>query len=149
MSLSKTERIDRFGHCCYCSAYLLTKRVVDGKVVDMFTPQYDQTTFLLDNGSQMQITICKKCKSSVDLKCPEVHTEIMEAVMKGWELENKALVADETKPDWTAEVGDKYLSDMGKLCIDCNCETMEHYKKQERAIELAGMKVEEIIEEIK
>jgi len=142
--LSKVERIDKFGHCCYCSAYLLTKRVVDGKVVDMFTPNYDQTTFLLDNGSQMQITLCKKCKSSIDLNSAEVHTDIMNAVMKGWELESNALVADETKPEWTAEVGEKYLSDMGKLAIDCNSENLDRYVIQEKVIKLQNLEVTDV-----
>lgn len=145
--LSKVERIDRFGHCCYCSDYLLTKRVVDGKVTDMFLPTYDQTVFLLDNGSQMQITLCKKCKSTLELNDAQVHADIMSAVFKGWELESNALVADETKPEWTKEVGEKYLKDMSELSIHCNSETLDAYKIQEKVIELRNLSVEEIIED--
>lgn len=144
--LSKTERIDKFGHCCTCSKYLLTKRVVDGKVVDIFTPDYDQTVFLLDNGSQMQITICKHCKNTLDLEDAQVHTDIMNACFKGWELESNALVADETKPEWTAEVGEKYLNDMSKLNIDCNSENLDKYTIQTKSLELAGAKIEELKE---
>ena len=135
--LSKVERIDRFGHCCYCSAYLLTKRVVDGKVVDMFTPQYDQTVFLLDNGSQMQITLCKKCKGSIDLNDEQVHADIMAAVMKGWELETKLLVANTEEKQWTEEFGKQYLDNMSKLDIDCHADTIDKNALEVKSKELA------------
>lgn len=146
MSLSKTERIDKFGHCCACSEYLLIKRIVDGRVVDMFTPQYDQTIFLLNTGSQMQITICKKCKETLDLNDPVVHAEIMAAVMKGWELETAKMVEDEALPNYTEELRGKELENFSKLSINCNSEELDKYAVQCKVIELANLKVEEISE---
>lgn len=142
--LSKVERIDRFGHCCYCSDYLLTKRVVDGKLTDMFLPTYDQTIFLLDNGAQMQITLCKKCKSTLELNDAKVHEDIMNSVFKGWELETAKTVADESKPDYTEEVRQKELEEYKTLSIHCNSESLDNYKIQEKVIQLRNLKVEEI-----
>lgn len=147
MSLSVQEKIDRFGHCLVCGDNLLTKRIVNGKVVDMFLPTYSDTMFLLDSGSQMQITICKSCKDKVDLNDPKVHDVIMKSCMKGWELESKAMLADETKPEWTQEVCNKYLDDMSKLSIHCNSDDLDKYAIQTKIIQLRNMKVEEISEE--
>lgn len=139
-----TDRIDKFGHCCCCGKNLLTKRVVDGKVVEMFLPFYDETVFLLDNGSQMQITICKHCKATTDLSDRKIHQDIMDACMKGWELETKMLVADEKHPDWTEEKGKEYLDTMSKLSIHCNSESLDKYAIQNKIVELRNFKVEEI-----
>lgn len=139
-----TDNIDKFGHCCVCHKNLLTKRVVDGKVVDMFTPFYDETIFLLDSGSQMQITICKTCKASTDLNDRKIHQDIMDACMKGWELETKMLVADEKLPDWDEKKGKEYLDTMRKLNIHCNSEKLDKYSLQSKVIELRNFKVEEI-----
>ncbi len=139
-----TDKIDRFGHCVCCGDNLLTKRVVDGKVVDMFLPTYDETMFLLSNGSQMQVTICKKCKFSIDFTENEVKRNIMAAVQKGWELESNLMVADESKPEWTKEVGDKYLDTMSKLDIDCRSENLSKHIIQAKSIELAGLNIEEL-----
>lgn len=143
-----TDNIDKFGHCCVCHKNLLTKRVVDGKVVEMFTPFYDETVFLLDSGSQMQITICKTCKSSTDLNDRKIHKDIMDACMKGWELETKMLVADDKLPDWTEEKGKEYLDTMRKLNIHCNSEKLDKYVLQQKVIELKNIKVEEVKSDI-
>ncbi len=143
-----TDNIDKFGHCVVCHKNLLTKRVVDGKIIDMFLPIYSDTVFLLDNGSQMQVTICKICKESTDLNDPQVHSEIMEAVMKGWELETKMLVADEKQPDWTEEKGKKYLDTMAQLNIDCNSEDLGKYAIQQKQIKLLKLKVDKVKSEV-
>lgn len=146
--MSNTDNIDKFGHCCVCHKNLLTKRVVDGHVIDMFLPEYDDTVFLLNNGSQMQITICKNCKEISDLSDEKLHQNIMEACMKGWELETKMLVADEKQPDWTEEHGEKYLDKMSQLSINCNSENLDKYSLQCKVIELRNLKVEEIKSDI-
>ena len=138
------DRIDRYGHCCWCTKNLLTKRVVDGKVVDMFLPIYDEATFMLNNGSQMNVTICKPCKQSVDLNDPVVHDNIMQAVQKGWELETRMLIADDKQPDWTEESGKKYLEKMSELSIDCNSSDMDKYAIQQRQMVLLNKTVEDI-----
>lgn len=133
-----TDDIDKFGHCVVCHKDLLTKRIVDGKVVDMFLPIYDETMFLLNSGSQMQVTICRPCKQLTDLSDTKVHNDIMAAVQKGWQLESKLLVDNNT---WTKEQGDKYLNDMDKLDIDCNSENLDKYVIQQRQMVLLNANV--------
>ncbi len=142
------DDIDKFGHCCVCHKNLMVKRVVDGKVADMFTPFYDETVFLLNNGSQMQVTICKTCKSANDLSDRKVHNNIMAAVMKGWELETDLLVKDESNPEWTKEKGEQYLDNMRKLSINCNSANLDKYTLQNKIIEIRNLKVEEVKSEI-
>lgn len=135
-----TDNIDRFGHCVACHKNLITKKVVDGQVIDMFLPIHDHTEFLLDNGSKMQVCICKPCKQTLDLNCPHKHKDFMEAVQKGWELEVKALIADESYPDWTEESGKRYLDKMSLLNIDCHIENKNKESINTRIKELVSAK---------
>lgn len=144
-----TDNIDRFGHCVVCHMNLITKRVVDGKVVEMFMPIHAETTFLLDNGSQMKVCMCKPCQEKTDLQDPVVQANIMEAVQKGWELETKILVADEKLPEWTQEYADKYLAKMSELAIDCHSEDLAANVIQERIKELVCVKPIEVAIEVK
>lgn len=135
-----TDDIDKFGHCVICHKNLLTKRVVDGKVVDMLTPIYSDTMFLLNNGSQLPVTICKVCKAITDLKDPVVFVQVMAAVNKGWELEGKLKVE-------TGEIDEekrqRIFDSVKNLSIDCHSENMDRYAIQERTIALLKIKVEE------
>jgi hypothetical protein len=142
-----TDNIDKFGHCVCCHENLLTKRVVDGKVVDMFLPTYDDTIFMLNNGSQMQVTICKKCKAHTELTDPKVQANIMEAIQKGWQLENTMLVADEKIPEWTEDKGKEYLDKMAILSIDCHSENLSKFHVEQRQMKLLNKVVEPFIED--
>lgn len=139
-----TDNIDRFGHCVCCHDNLLTKKVVDGKVVDMFLPTYDETVFLLNSGSQMHVTICKNCKESMDLKDKDIHNNIMEAIYKGWELETKILIADDKYPDWNDEKAKEYLDKMSVLNIDCHSENLDKFVIQNRQMELLNKNISEV-----
>lgn len=145
--MSNTDDIDKFGHCIICHKNLLTKRVVDGKVVDMFLPIYSDTMFLLSNGSQMQVTICKPCKESTDLNDSKIRKNIMEAIMKGWELETK-LKVEEKDANFTEENRKKYLDYMDKITIDQHSEYLDKYVIQTRQMELLNKSVEDIKESI-
>ena len=153
MSLPRLDRIDRFGHCCVCTRYLITQRIVDGKSVEMFVPEYGNVEFLLNDGSKMGVTICKICQNSYDLNDPDVHKEIMDAVFKGWELETKKLTTEggET-PDgnfirWSKENGEKYLCFMKKKNIDCKTDTLSKDKLIERSQSLGKDFQNDLIEE--
>ena len=126
------DNIDKFGHCVVCHKHLVTKRVVDGKVIEMFLPIHDHTDFLLDNGSMMKVCICKPCKEKTNLSDTKVKSDIMEAVQKGWQLEVKGLVADEAQPDWTEESGKKYLDKMALLNIDIHADNVDKNAIQDR-----------------
>lgn len=145
MSLPKLDRIDRFGHCVICAENLLVKRVVDGKLIEMFKPIYDHTFFLLNTASQMQVTVCKVCKEKFDLNDPEIQKDIMAACYKGWELETKIKV-DEKEEPWTEELRDKLLDERVKLSIDCHSEPLDKAVVQARQFELLKFKVKNIEE---
>jgi len=130
------DNIDRFGFCVLCHKNLITERVVDNQVIKMFLPIHGHADFMLDNGSIMKVCICNPCKESVDLNDEQIHKNIMEAVQKGWELETKALIADNNYPDWNEESGKAYLERMSKLNIDCNSDNMNQSEITDRRREL-------------
>ncbi len=136
MSITRLERIDKYGHCVFCTKNMIVKRVVDGKVIDMFTPDHDHTDFMLNTGSMMKVCMCKKCKKEIDLSIPMIHKMIMDAVQRGWELETKSLIASEAYPDWTEEFGKKYLEKMSTLNIDCHASDMDKSSMEVRSKEL-------------
>ncbi len=77
-------RVDEYGHCVNCGENLILPRVVGGKQIMTFAPNFDQTEFVISNKSRMVVCMCKKCKSSLDLSDPETHNTIMETVKAGW-----------------------------------------------------------------
>ncbi len=78
---------DKYGHCCFCHKDLIEPRVVGGKQVMMFNPDFDQTEFVISNKSRMVVCLCKKCQEKHNLHDADVHNKIMESVIAGWELE--------------------------------------------------------------
>ena len=130
-----TDNIDRFGHCVVCHQNLITKRVVDGKVIEMFLPIHGHTEFLLNNGSRMQVCICTPCKEKTDFEDSIVKNNIMEAVQKGWLLETNLLIANGT---WDKEHGQNYLNTMAFRTIDCHSENLAVNVIQERVKELVN-----------
>ncbi len=139
--MNRLDKIDRFGHCCLCARNLLTKKVIDGKVQDIWVPEYGEAIFLLNDGSKMQVTICKICQNTHELTDPAVHKDIMDAVMKGWELETKKLTTEggETPEGnfirWSKENGEKYLKHMAKKAIDIHVGSIDERILQERSKE--------------
>lgn len=130
-----TDNIDRFGHCVICHKNLITKRVIDGRLEETFLPIHGHTTFLLDNGSQMEVCMCKPCQEKTDLTDPMIHENIMEACLKGWDLETKILVSEEK---WTKDHGEQYLKNMSFLNIDCHSQNLATSFIEERIKILTG-----------
>ena len=143
--MSNTDNIDRFGHCSLCHKNMITKRVVDGKVIDMFLPDHDHADFLLNDGSVMKVCMCKTCKSKYELTDPKIYNDIMEAVQKGWELETKVLVADDKFPDWTQEHADGYLEKMNRLKIKYHADNLSHRFIKEKSEEFSKKFNDDII----
>lgn len=75
---------DVYGHCCLCHENLLVPRVVGGKEIMTFTPDFDQTEFIISNKSRMVVCMCKPCKSNVDLSNSDIQNNIMDSVKLGW-----------------------------------------------------------------
>lgn len=78
---------DKFGHCSLCHENLLVPRVVGGKEIMTFTPDFDQTEFVISNKSKMIVCMCKACKSKADLSSATVQENIMKSVKLGWDGE--------------------------------------------------------------
>lgn len=83
----KINNIDKFGCCVICHRNLVINKVIGGKVQGTWHPDKDDAYMKLNQGSLMPISICKPCKNNIDLTNPDTHTQIMEAVNNGWELE--------------------------------------------------------------
>lgn len=134
-----TDNIDKYGHCVVCHKHMIVEKVIDGRVQSVFLPEHDHTEFLLNNGSRMRVCICKPCKGSVDLTSDKMHDNIMEAVIKGWQLEVNALVADDKKPEWTDITGKAHMDRVSKLDIDVHSEGIENHLIEERKNRIIGM----------
>lgn len=78
---------DKFGHCSLCHDNLLVPRVVGGKEIMTFTPDFDQTEFIISNKSRMIVCICKTCKANANLGDANIQTSIMDSVKLGWDGE--------------------------------------------------------------
>ena len=115
-------KIDKYGHCVVCGINLIIEEVIDGKVQTRFLPQKDSKRFLLSDGSQMRVCICKKCK-----QIEGNEDDIMQAVFNGWKVESDKLVEDTDKPQWTNKKRNEYLDRMAKLKIISNAEGKDLY----------------------
>jgi hypothetical protein len=110
--MSKTMDWDKFGHCVMCHKNMLVKQIVGQKEIMRFTPEYTEGEFLLDDGSKMNVALCKSCKENMTEKDEE---KIMDCVIRGWEQEIKEC-------DWTPEKQKDYMDRYSKLKIVCNSE---------------------------
>ncbi len=143
MTLPRLDRIDRFGHCCICTRNLITQKVVDGKVQEVFVPEYGDAMFLLNDGSKMQVTICKICQNTHELSDPDVQTAIMDACYKGWQLETAKLTTEGgNTPDgnfirWSKDNGEKYLAFMKKKAIDIHVGSIDPQVLADRSKKLS------------
>ena len=84
--------IDVFGHCIRCSKKMIEEKVIDGRVQTVFTAEKGEIAYLLDDGSQMRVSMCKKCIEELD---GSEYDQVMNAVKKGWQHEL------ETYSKWT------------------------------------------------
>lgn len=111
---------DKFGHCVVCHKNMLIEQVVGGVVEKRLSPEYKETEFLLNDGSRMRVAVCKKCKAS------DINKEdVMKCVKKGWDKDSEDLVNDKSKPNWTSEKKDSYMSKMNRLEIVTKSEGIE------------------------
>lgn len=136
------KNIDRYGHCVNCHRNLITEKVVDGKVINIFSPDKDETEFLIDDGSRMRVCICKQCKGSIDLSNEEKQSEIMEAVVNGWQLEIDTMIS-ESRKGWDKDKGKSYMKNYSNKKIIVHTDNLTEQvvsKKRKEIIELAESK---------
>jgi hypothetical protein len=101
---------DKYGHCVVCHKNMIIKQIIDQKEKERFTSDYDETEYLLSDGSKMRVAICRNCK--FELK--EGHSDkIMKTVHRGWVEEVKGIEG------WDDKKRDAYLNKYSKLKIVC------------------------------
>jgi len=115
---------DLYGHCVLCHINMLEDKYVDGKMIIRLTAQAVDTSYLLNTGSYMNVTMCRKCK--VELKDTESeYNAIMASVILGWEIEYTDLVASASKPQYTETIKAQYMEEQHKKKIVIRTELLE------------------------
>ena len=104
--------VDTYGHCVLCGKNMLIKQVIDGKVQERFTPDYTEAQFLLNDKSKMNVAMCQGCKNNIT---DEQHTDIMQSVISGWQVQ-----VDNS--DWTDEKKQAHMEKYSQLEIVSNSE---------------------------
>lgn len=132
--------VDKYGHCVICHKNLLVERVVDQQVITMFTPDKQETEFMLDDGTRMRVSICRECKEGEDLHSESKQIQIMESVVNGWQLEIDSLVNDEKRPEWTFDRGKKHMDVYSKKKILCYSDGMAEHVIKDRIKKVKELK---------
>lgn len=115
------KRIDQFGYCVKCGKNMVVEKVIEGKVKISFTIDYDNEKFLLNDGSQMRVAICKTCKA---ILTKDDEKEIMETVIAGWQKEVDGL------KNWSAEKKKQHMDTYSKKKIITKVGNKNIYKLQ-------------------
>ena len=105
---------DAYGHCVICHRNLIYEQVIGQKVTKRFSTDYDETEYLLDDGSKMRVAICKPCKAVITDKDSK---KVMDCVKAGWVEEVKTLL-------WSEEKKKDYLERYNKKEIVCISENV-------------------------
>lgn len=114
---------DKFGYCVFCHKYLMEEKVMEGEVQLVFTKDRKETVFMLDDGSQMRVCICKGCKENLK---ESDHNVIMQSVVKGWEKEVESLV------HWTEDQRIDHMVKYSKKKILFKSEGMKEKEAKEK-----------------
>ena len=101
---------DCYGYCVLCHRNLRYEQVINDKVMMRFDTDYDETEYLLDDGSKMRVAICKPCKEKLT---EEQNAEVMASVKAGWIEEVKVL-------PWSDEKKQDYIDNYSKKEIVCS-----------------------------
>ena len=100
---------DKYGYCVLCHRNLRYEQVINDKVMMRFDTDYDETEYLLDDGSKMRVAICKPCKAGLT---DEHNTKVMDSVKAGWVEEVKTL-------PWSEEKKQNYIDTYSQREIVC------------------------------
>lgn len=134
----KVKERDRFGHCVRCHKLMMREVAINGEVKLVPTAENDRLTFLLDNGSQMGVAICRSCKHDVT----EADFEyIMQAVIDGWDWETTQLVNDKDNIKWDEAKKKEYMDVHRQLNIVVKSEGLSVQEKNKRLKEFRDKKV--------
>lgn len=110
---------DKYGHCIICGKNMKYTQIVDGKEISRFSDEYCEVEYLLNDNSKMRVAICTSCKPAL-ADTTDTYDMIMEKVVKGWDVETSALVADPEKKDWTPDRKKVHMARYSNLSIKSN-----------------------------
>jgi hypothetical protein len=79
---------DLHGHCVKCHEDMSIVEIIDGKPERRLTGKYMEEEYLLNDGSNMRVAICKDCQGKLK-DDEEERISIMTCVYTGWEHELK------------------------------------------------------------
>ena len=82
---------DEYGYCVLCHRNLRYEQVINDKPMMRFSTDYDETEYLLDDGSKMRVAICKPCKNTL---LTEHNSMVMDSVKAGWAISRSDLVTE-------------------------------------------------------
>lgn len=111
--MEKKIDFDVYGHCVVCHENLMVEQAIDGEVIKRFVGKQTHTDFVLSDGSIMRVMICKPCLKALK---EEDHEEIMNCVIRGWDVETDLLIANKRK-GWDKQKKDAYMEKYSKLSI--------------------------------
>lgn len=127
--MAKSLDRDKFGYCVKCHKHLLREVVIANEVKVVPTADADREVLLMNDGSQMGISICRSCKYDIT---DDDFEYIMDAVVKGWDWETDQLVADPLKVMWDKEKKDKHMAQQRKLGIVSKSENLSKSEREKR-----------------
>lgn len=131
---------DAYGFCCLCHRNLRYEQVINNQVMMRFSADYDETEYLLNDGSKMRIAICKLCKAELT---EEHNKKIMDNVKAGWKEEVKVLPwTEEKKKDYIARYMQKdivCLSD--RVPMDILKEKHLDYQRSKNGIDCKALHI--------
>ena len=58
------EPYDKFGHCIWCGKQTFMPLSCEGEITIHYSPDYDESVYILDNDSKMGVNTCAKCKTA-------------------------------------------------------------------------------------
>jgi len=124
---------DVFGHCINCGKNMNVEKVVDGKLIHMFTGDKVDVQYLLNDGSLMRVTSCAKCKEALTGSAEELK-EVMDIVWRGWQHEV------ETFSHWSEDRKANYLKNQKNLKIEVRADNKDLHDIDNRIIKIRNEK---------
>lgn len=127
---------DKYGYCVVCHKDLRTTKMTSDGPVEMFTSDHSETELLLNDGSHMRVTICKKCKSQLN---EETYQDLMRSVYKGWYMETQYL------KKWDNKKKEDYLFKYLNKDIVCVAENQDNDTLEKKLSKYRQDKIKEKI----
>ncbi len=109
----KIPNRDVFGYCVNCGKKMVGHKVVGGIYTVCLSNEHTNVTYLLNDGSQMRVGMCKTCAKSLTGDEKE-RKHIMKRVYRGWQHEVETYAEWEKKPE---KVKKEFLEKYGQKRI--------------------------------